>query len=204
MTDSDGKKPINRRIGGLEPQLRVRVQMAAPLHKLWVQFYGLFPDVDGRVFHYGSPFKTFCMLSTASDPCDYPACLAILTHLFSFSNKGIVSYRGENIKKAPTFNRKDLQLKAGARIHFMKRYFQMAGEQGFEPRLPDPESGVLPLHHSPTLFIQRKLILSGKVEKSRAIARLCRRSAITYSPLEKYGNQRFPRAPDLREPVHRR
>lgn len=25
----------------------------------------------------------------------------------------------------------------------------MAGEQGFEPRLPDPESGVLPLHHSP-------------------------------------------------------
>ena len=25
----------------------------------------------------------------------------------------------------------------------------LAGEQGLEPRLPDPESGVLPLHHSP-------------------------------------------------------
>ncbi len=25
----------------------------------------------------------------------------------------------------------------------------MAGEQGFEPRLPDPESGVLPLDDSP-------------------------------------------------------
>ena len=24
-----------------------------------------------------------------------------------------------------------------------------AGDQGFEPRLPDPESGVLPLHQSP-------------------------------------------------------
>ena len=25
----------------------------------------------------------------------------------------------------------------------------LAGEPGFEPRLPDPESGVLPLHHTP-------------------------------------------------------
>ena len=25
----------------------------------------------------------------------------------------------------------------------------MAGVPGFEPRLPDPESGVLPLHHTP-------------------------------------------------------
>ena len=28
----------------------------------------------------------------------------------------------------------------------------MAGEQGFEPQLPDPESGVLPLHHSPVII----------------------------------------------------
>ena len=28
----------------------------------------------------------------------------------------------------------------------------LAGEQGFEPRLPDPESGVLPLHHTPKIF----------------------------------------------------
>ena len=28
----------------------------------------------------------------------------------------------------------------------------LAGEQGLEPRLPDPESGVLPLHHSPIVF----------------------------------------------------
>lgn len=29
----------------------------------------------------------------------------------------------------------------------------MAGVPGFEPRLPDPESGVLPLHHSPTFYV---------------------------------------------------
>lgn len=30
-----------------------------------------------------------------------------------------------------------------------ERMGEMAGEQGFEPRLPDPESGVLPLDDSP-------------------------------------------------------
>ena len=46
----------------------------------------------------------------------------------------------------------------------------MAGEQGFEPRLPDPESGVLPLHHSPRGLIKllfRKALgnFSSKIKK---------------------------------------
>ena len=33
---------------------------------------------------------------------------------------------------------------------FSRTCGSMAGDQGVEPRLPDPESGVLPLHQSPT------------------------------------------------------
>jgi hypothetical protein len=32
-----------------------------------------------------------------------------------------------------------------------RRLAILAGEQGFEPQLPDPESGVLPLNYSPLM-----------------------------------------------------
>ncbi len=34
------------------------------------------------------------------------------------------------------------------------RGFPLAGEQGFEPQLPDPESGVLPLDDSPMRAVE--------------------------------------------------
>jgi hypothetical protein len=36
-------------------------------------------------------------------------------------------------------------------LHLNNLLLDLAGEQGFEPQLPDPESGVLPLNYSPLM-----------------------------------------------------
>ena len=48
---------------------------------------------------------------------------------------------------------------------------QVAGERGFEPRLPDPESGVLPLHYSPSC---RWIIRSGPPRSKENMAAIHR------------------------------